>query len=210
VIVALPLDVSADASTGATIATLMTTQKIVSVPLNEVDASKVKVGQKATLAFDAIDGLSLTGEVVLVNPIGTVSQGVVNYAVHVAFDSTDDRIKSGMSASVSIITQVRADVLTVPNSAIKTQGETSYVEEFSAKDLSSVTSTNQLFASTAIPQRVQVETGVSNDELTEIVSGLTEGQKIISQTVKATTARTTTTSAASSAIRIPGVGGGGR
>lgn len=216
VIVALPLDIASDASPSSPVATLMTSQKVVTVPLNEVDASKVKDGQKATLTFDAIDGLSLTGEVILLDPIGTVSQGVVNYSVHVGFDAEDERIKSGMSASVSIITEVKSDVLAVPNAAIKTQNETTYVETFNSADIPSTSSTGQLFTSNATPNRVIVETGVANDEYTEILSGLKEGDHIITQSIKPSTtsgtATTRTTGAAATtgnAVRIPGLGGGG-
>src|SRR3989338_7443767 len=53
-------------SSGVTIATLITKQKIAEISLNEVDAAKVKVGQKTTLTFDAVEELSLTGEVISV------------------------------------------------------------------------------------------------------------------------------------------------
>lgn len=219
VIVALPLDVASDASPSSPVATLMTSQKVVTVPLNEVDASKVKNGQKATLTFDAIDGLSLTGEVILLDPIGTVSQGVVNYSVHVAFDAEDERIKSGMSASVSIITEVKADVLAVPNAAIKTQNETSYVETFNTSDIPAASSTSQFFTTKETPNRIIIQTGTANDEYTEITSGLKEGDRIVTQSIKpsattgSATTRTTTGGAAAAtggnAIRIPGIGGGG-
>ncbi len=207
-VVALPLGISSDASSGSSVATLMTSQKIVSMPLNEVDAAKVKTGQKATIAFDAIDGLSLTGEVVLLSPIGTVTQGVVNYTVHVGFDSEDERIKSGMSASVSIITSVHADVLSVPNAAIKTQGEQSYVEVLSSKEMNGTSSTNGLIESKETPSRLPIEVGATNDEMTEILSGLTEGEKIIVQTITAAAGAQTSSAARTTGLPIGGLGGG--
>ena len=96
--------------------------------MNEVDVAKIKVGQKTTLTFDAIDGLSIAGEVIDIDAVGTVTQGVVNYNVKIGFDTQDERIKPGMSVSATIIIEVKQDVLLIPNSAIKSAGEAYYVE----------------------------------------------------------------------------------
>jgi len=76
---------------------IATKQKIAEISLNEVDAAKIKIGQKATLTFDAIDNLSISGEVTQIDTLGTVSQGVVTYNVKILFDTQDDRIKPSMS-----------------------------------------------------------------------------------------------------------------
>ena len=60
----VPVNVGDTIGTGTTVVTLITNEKIATLSLNEVDAAKVKVGDKVTLTFDAIDGLSLTGIVV--------------------------------------------------------------------------------------------------------------------------------------------------
>jgi HlyD family secretion protein len=157
---------------GTSVATLITTQKVAEISLNEVDVSKVKVGQKATLTFDAIPDLTITGLVAEIDSIGTVSQGVVTYNVKITFDTQDDRIKPGMSISSSIITDVRQDVLVVANSAIKLQNNTSYVEIFDPALVGSDSS--QGVVSPIAPIKQTVETGLSNDTETEIVSGLKE------------------------------------
>jgi RND family efflux transporter MFP subunit len=181
-----------EASSGSSLLTLVTDKKIVSISLNEVDSSTIAVGQKATITFDAIDSLSITGEVAEVSPIGSVSQGVVTYGIKVAFDSQDDRVKSGMSASVSIITEVHADVLTVPNAAVKVQGTQHYVQTL---DTSTPAGADGLIETSQTPGRVIVEVGASNDTLTEITAGLKEGDRVISQTIKTTTGQTSTTGA---------------
>ncbi len=158
----------ADSVTASTIvATLITTQKIAEVSLNEVDVAKIKIGQKATLTFDAVEGLSIAGKVAEVDTVGTVSQGVVTYNVKIGFDTQDDRVKPGMSVDASIITDVKQDVLVVPNSAVKLRGDTYYVE----------------IPDTPLPRQQQVEIGLSNDTDTEIVSGLKEGDEIIIRTI---------------------------
>src|SRR3989339_876319 len=97
-----------DLSSAATvIASLIGEKQIAEIALNEVDAAKVKIGQKAALTFDAIDELEISGQVVEIDIVGAVSQGVVSYNAKIAFDVQDERIKSGMSVSASIIVDSR-------------------------------------------------------------------------------------------------------
>ncbi len=185
------------------VATLITKQKIAEVSLNEVDAAKIKVGQKATLTFDAVSGLGIAGEVAEIDTVGTVSQGVVSYTVKISFDTQDDRVKSGMSVSASIITDARQDVLLAPNSAVKTQGNSNYVEIFDPKLTQTAGNQNsQGVPSTILPKQQIVEAGLSNDTQTEIVSGVKEGDQIVVRTISA---QTTTATAPS----LFGGGGGG-
>lgn len=186
-------------TSGTVVATLITKQKIAEISLNEVDVAKVKVGQKVTLTFDAIDGLSIAGEVLEIDTVGTVTQGVVTYNVKLGFDTQDDRIKPGMSVSAAIITDVKQDVLVVPNSAVKSQGNTHYVEMFDtplAQDLST-----QGVPSVVLPRQQVVEIGLSNDTSTEIISGLKEGDQVVARTITAITA---TTQQAPSLFGAPG------
>jgi len=201
-------------SAGTAVATLITTQKIATISVNEVDAVKIKVGQKATLTFDALPDLSISGEVAQIDAIGTVTQGVVSYSVKISFDTQDDRIKSGMSASVAVITDARQDVLLVPNSALKTSGSSNYVEMFD----SSVTAGNaangktQQISSQAPPKEQIVEIGLINDSDTEILSGLNEGDWIVTRTISpAATAAPASNQQRSTGggLGIPGLGGGG-
>lgn len=175
------------------IATIITQQKLATIPLNEVDVAKVQLGQKVNLNFDAIDGLTITGEIAQIDSIATVTQGVVTYNVKINFDTQDDRIKSGMSVNATIITDVKTDVLMVPNSAIKTNSSGTYV---------------QVLDSNGQPQNQIVQTGISNDQDTEITSGIQAGDNVVTQTIN-TGAQSSTTTRSSGSI-IPGLGGGNR
>lgn len=189
-------------SSGATVGSLLTNQKIALLTLNEVDAAKVSIGQKATLTFDAIDSLTLTGKVVEVDTAGTVSQGVVSYSIKIGFDTQDARIKSGMTVNASIQTAVKQDILVVPSSAVKTQNGVSYVQVFTPA--LAATNGSQGEVSAVPPEQVQVTTGISNDTEVEIVSGLKEGEQIVTRTI---TAKTTTATTAATNTRTPGIGG---
>ncbi|HRY60180.1 MAG TPA: efflux RND transporter periplasmic adaptor subunit [Patescibacteria group bacterium] len=188
------------ASTGTAIASLISKQKIANVSLGETDITKIKIGQKATFTFDAIDGLTLTGEVAEVGSVGATSNGVVSYTVKIVFNTDDDRVKSGMSFSVNIITDSKIDVITVPSSAVKANASGSYVEmpdETISDDQVSVTAGIVLKNKT---KQQTVEIGLSDGTNTEITSGLLEGDKIVTKTIKpsTTTAKSSTTGSLSS------------
>jgi HlyD family secretion protein len=187
------------------IATLVTKEQIATVSLNEVDVAKIKVGDKATLSFDAVPDLSLTGEIVSIDTLGTVSQGVVSYDVKIGFDTQDSRVLSGMSVSANIITDSKPDVLLVPSSAVKTVGGQSVVQILPGASATGA-ATQSGITSSQEPQNVPVVIGDSNDTQTEITSGLSEGQAIIVRTVTSTTASKPAAATGAGAARA-GAGG---
>ncbi len=168
-------------NSGSAVATLISKQKTAEVSLNEIDAAKIKIGQKATITFDAVPNLSISGEVFDVDILGTVSQGVVTYNVKIKFDTQDDRVKPGMSLSTAIITDVKQDVLSIPNSAVKLKGNRHYVEVFGQK--MSEDSGNQGVVSSILPTEQDVEVGLSNDMSVEIISGLKENDQVVTRTI---------------------------
>jgi len=177
-------------SNGATVGTMISEQKIAQLSLNEVDVAHVQIGDKATLTFDAIEDLTLTGKVAEIDSIGTVSQNVVSYKVKIGFDTQDERVKPGMTVNASIQIDTKQDVLVVPSSAVKTQNGVSYVQSFEPE--LSATSGPQGVTSDATPRQIRVEIGISDDTNVEIVSGLNEGQQIIVRTITGTATSNTT------------------
>lgn len=196
VVASVPVKKGDAVSPSTVIVTLITKQRIAEISLNEVDAAKIQVGDKATLTFDAIDGLQVTGEVVEIQSIGTVTQGVVSYTAKIVFDTQDGRVKPGMSTSAAIITQAKQDVITVDNGAIKTQGDgTTYVELVTPTMIKETN--NQGVTLNTSPEQRMVTVGISNDTSTEIVDGLKEGDQVITRTIRPTTTTTITTQAPS-------------
>ncbi len=204
IIASVPVIKGDNAGSGTTLGTIITSKDIATIPLNEVDVAKIALGEKATLTFDAISDLTITGKVVQIDSLGTVSSGVVNYNVKISFDTGDIRVKPGMSVDAEIITNVKQDILTVPNSAIKTQGNASYVQMFDTA-LPAPTAGVQGSVSLVPPRNQTVQIGVSDDTSTEIVSGLNEGDQVVTKTITSTTA--TTTSAPSLLNAVGGRGG---
>jgi len=193
-------------STGTVLATLITEQKIAEISLNEVDAAKVKMGQKATLTFDALPDLTLTGKVSEIDTVGTVSQGVVSYGVKIVLDTDDERIKPGMSVTAEIIVEAKSDILVLPNSAVKSQAGTYYVElvEIPEEKKQEFLNNRTGVILPTQPKTQQIEVGISNDSLTEILSGLKEGDIVISSTITSTQ---TTQTQRTQQFQIPGMGG---
>jgi HlyD family secretion protein len=179
------------------VATIITRQQVATVTMNEVDVAKIKIGDKAVMTFDAIDGLSISGKVGEIDTTGTVSQNVVTYGVKISMDVQDDRIRPGMSANVEIITDARIDVLAVPNQAVKSDSRGSYV---------------QILDAGGKPQRADILIGAANDSYTEVTVGLKEGDNVIIQTIDQNVRSKTSvqTQQGGAGIRIPGFGGGGR
>lgn len=166
------------------------------VQINEVDIPSVQIGQKVTMTFNAISDLTVSGKVEKIDSLGTITQGVVTYNATISFDVIDSRIKPGMSVSALIVTGEKQNVMIVPNGAIKTQagGRRNYVEVLSGNETA--------------PQQVVVEVGVANNTETEIVNGLSLGDKVVTRTINPSEATTKTST--SSSARIPGMGGLGR
>jgi HlyD family secretion protein len=188
----------------ALICTLITKQQIAEISLNEVDIAQVKAGQKVTLTFDAVEDLTITGEVLEVDTLGTVNQGVVSYNVKISFDAQDERVKPGMTVSASIIINVRQNVLMVPSSAIKANNGISYVEVVSgAIDASFSANVSGLSSSQSLSAQT-IEVGASNDTMTEVINGIEEGKMIVTQTINPNSSST----AQNNSFRMPGVTGG--
>ncbi|MCX6792003.1 MAG: efflux RND transporter periplasmic adaptor subunit [Candidatus Gottesmanbacteria bacterium] len=188
---------STGTSTSQRIANIKTEATPVAVVnLNEVDVPKVLVGDKATVTMDAFPAATFTGKIVGIDTTGTVSSGVTTYPAYIVYDSAIDGIYPNMAVDASIISLVKDGVVLVPNAAVQT----------STNGQSTVRIMKNGQVST-----VDVTVGASNDTQTEIVSGVTDGDTVV--TGVTTTGRTSTTTAASPFSTIggrAGFSGGGR
>ncbi|MDZ7611213.1 MAG: efflux RND transporter periplasmic adaptor subunit [Candidatus Moranbacteria bacterium] len=161
------------------LASVITEELQASISLNEVDAAKVKTGDRAVLTFDALEEVETTGEVSKVDTIGKVDQGVVSYEAEINFKNPSKYLKPGMSVTANVITESKQDVVLVPNSAVKSQQDAYYVqvmEKPEEKTAASDEAGNNL-------RSQQVEIGLSNDKVTEITSGLKEGDIVVTGTI---------------------------
>jgi RND family efflux transporter, MFP subunit len=94
---------------------------LVDVEVAEVDINSIKVGQSATLTFDAIPNQEYTGKVVEVARVGESIAGVVNFKVTLQILNPDEHVLPGMTAAVNITVTKLEGVLTVPNRSVRTE-----------------------------------------------------------------------------------------
>jgi RND family efflux transporter MFP subunit len=155
--------------------------------VSEIDVSKIKPGQKVTISIDSITDSTFTGKVVSVDRVGTTSNNVTTYPAIVQFDTTSEEILPNMAATANIIIDTKADILLAPSTAIQSQNG-----QYTARVLRNGKEESQA-----------VEIGISSDTQIEILSGLSEGDVVITGTVA------TTTSTQSTSIFGGGFGGAG-
>jgi hypothetical protein len=120
----------------------------------------------------------------VVAPTATTQNGVVNYTVQIQVDPAQAQaagVRPGMTATASIVTASKDNVVVAPNRAIKTQGRNKTVDVVDADGKT---------------QTRPVQTGLANDQLTEIVGGLQPGDRVVIP------------STGTAAPRIGGPGGG--
>lgn len=191
------------------LASVITKDSHAVITLNEVDATNVKEGDTATLTFDALTDISISGKVTKIDTLGTVSQGVVSYGAEISFNSQNEMLKPGMSVSAEISVESKSDILLVPSSAVKTQkGETYVLVLNNSSDKKQSVSNDQGTNKISTPERRKVEVGITDNIHTEIVGGLSLGEKVVTETVTGTAENSSSSSNGS--LRIPGLGGGPR
>ena len=146
---------------------------VVAGALNQVDSQKVRLGQKAEIRLDAYPDLILPGRVTSIGAMAGSAGGGFrwratrdNYVklvnIEVSIDAEDPRVIPDLSASVDILLEEQENTLLIPNAAIQTKGDKSFVyvrdgERFAERE---------------------VEIGLRNQVQAVIVTGLAEGDEV--------------------------------
>lgn len=147
------------------------TELAVEISVSEVDVADLTVGKEATVTIDALSGRTLAGVVKSISPNGTATSGVVSYQVEISLEDTDKRLRPDMSATADIITQLAENAVAVPNSAIKSDGTTKYV---------------QVLTSTGATEKRTVTVGISDETYTQVTDGLAAGDAVLTATATGT------------------------
>jgi RND family efflux transporter MFP subunit len=134
--------------------------------INEIDINSVKVGQSVDLTIDAL-GKTVKGEVVEVGSYGVNLAGIINYQCKVSIVDQEG-LKSNMTVNGDISVDAKSGVLTLPSSAVSLTGDKSFVK------LAKYDANNVL-----TPVEQEVTTGINNNSIIEIISGLNEGDKVV-------------------------------
>ena len=134
------------------------------VNILEADMVRVRLGLPVSITLDAYPNEPLTGRIQAIAAQPTTWQGKSAYAAAIEFDdATRVPATIRMGADVAIVTRVVPDALLAPAEAIKTDGARRYVD---------------LFQDGAAPRRVDVGLGLTAGPLTEVLWGLTDGDRI--------------------------------
>jgi HlyD family secretion protein len=149
---------------GAPVGTIVDTARYhVTVSIDETDIGLMRVGQRAIVTLDAFPDAPIEGRLTRIDLLGQNAQGIVAFPVRVDLEPTDLAVRPLMTAAVEIVVESKDDVLLVNRRAIRRDQNGKYVEILVDN----------------VPEKVYIETGVSDDAQTEIVAGLESGQEVI-------------------------------
>lgn len=149
--------------------------------VDEADIGNVKEGQKVIFTVDAFPNDEFEGKVTQVRQEATTSSNVVTYEVVISAPNPDLKLKPGLTASVTIFTLEKPNVLAIPTKALKfdptsrdTVGSSDTIIDLKARH-KVWTRNGRVF------KAIAVETGITAGSRTEIVSGLKENDEIVLQ-----------------------------
>ena len=143
-----------------------------SINVDELQISSISVGQQVQITADAVPDKTYVGTVTRVSMKGTSNGGTTTYPVSIRIDDTDG-LRPGMNANAEIVVAEAKNALVVPNAAV-VRG--SYV--LVTKDSPSAANADTTMEAPEGFVYVPVKTGVSDDDYTQIVSGIQEGDTI--------------------------------
>lgn len=137
----------------------------VEVSIPEVDVAKVRLGNSAKITLDAYGSdIKFQAKVTKISPSETIIEGVATYKTTLQFLQKDERIKSGFTANIDILTAQKENVLAVPYRAVITQNGDKIIKVLNGKQI----------------EEKKVIIGLrGSDGNVEITEGITEGEKII-------------------------------
>jgi RND family efflux transporter MFP subunit len=169
IVTAVSADPGESAVAGAAVVTVLSegTNFEIALDIPEADVAKTKVGQPASITFDAFgDNVTFAGSLYSIDPAQKLIEGVVFYEAKVVLADGQDLtgVKPGMSANVTITTGKRDGVLSIPSRAVLERDGAKYVRIPSG----------DTFMERGVSAGLRGDGGV-----VEITSGLTEGETVI-------------------------------
>jgi HlyD family secretion protein len=136
----------------------------IDVQVDEVDISKIQVGQQVQVYLDALPEIEMPAEVTEIALSPSTVEGVITYRVRVQIkDLQEAAVRPGMTANTNIVTREAEDVLLVPRRAVRIVDGQAYVEKVLPGD--------------ALEQ-IPVELGLGDPFFVQITSGLEEGDRV--------------------------------
>ena len=187
-----PIDgvvLSKEVEEGQTVASAMTTPTLfiiaqdltdmrVIADIDEADIGGVVEGQRVSFTVDAYPDDVFNGKVTQVRQEATTESNVVTYEVVISAPNENLKLKPGLTANVTIYTMEKNDVLCVPVKALRFSPNEALLEE--GETVEDCKAPHKLWTREGKTFKAHaVETGVTNGTMTEIVSGINEGAKVL-------------------------------
>ena len=164
-----------------TIAKDLTDMQVVA-NVDEADIGNVREGQRVTFTVDAYPDDVFTGSIKQVRQKATTTNNVVTYQVVISAPNGDLKLKPGLTANVSIFTLERNGVMCVPSKALRFTPEPQIIgKRYQVKDVNGAPKVWTLQGD--VFTAVKVTTGITDGTHTEIVSGLKEGDEVVTDIV---------------------------
>ena len=159
------------AAPNATVATVIAPNALeIEAQVPEVDVGKLAVGNDVAVTFDAIGSDNFPAHVSFIDPAETIIDGVVNYKIVIALQTEDARVKSGLTANLTIHAQKKENVLTLPEYTISEEDAGAFVQKIVAG---------------APSQKTKITMGMrGTNGVVEITSGLAENDQVESVGLK--------------------------
>ncbi len=163
---------------GSSILTLISNEFIVKVTVSENDIFKISEGVEALITFDAYSNMEFDGRVIEIIPISVNDGGITSFEVLIEFETGEDiDIYYGLSANASIITQKAEDVLYVPIQSVYKEDGKSFVDLLTTFDVEPENIREAI-------KQVEITTGINDYLYIEVISGLNEGDIIVTSRIK--------------------------
>ena len=164
------------------------TKMQINTNVDEADIGRIKNSQDVEFTVDAYPETLFKGSVFQIRIAPIIVQNVVTYDVVIRVDNPELKLKPGMTANVSILVAGKKGILKVPNTALRFRPpETDKPAVYKNAGVWIVANQS--------PKRVDVTTGIGDDQYTEILSGeIKEGQEVIVEAIGAATTKQKTSS----------------
>jgi HlyD family secretion protein len=160
-----------------TIAQDLTNMQVVA-DVDEADIADVKHGARVTFTVDAYPDDVFEGKVTQVRQSATTTNNVVTYEVVISAPNSDLKLKPGLTANVTIVTQEKQNVLAAPVAALRFAPLETMLEP-EGKIIDCDSKTKVWVKDGKNLKAIPVKTGVSNGALTEITEGISAGKEVL-------------------------------
>lgn len=145
--------------------------------VDEADIGGVKPGERVTFTVDAYPEDTFTGAVKQVRQEATTTNNVVTYEVIISAPNADLKLKPGLTANITIYTQERQGVVSVPSKALRFTPTQETVGKRKIQDTKGKNKVWTVEGNNIVAHSVNI--GMSDGTHTQIVSGIDEGKQIV-------------------------------